>query len=166
MKEPDAAAFISAMVAGTNARLIVIACADTVEATVFALTAAARQTGGKVVCITEGHQLSKTAAEVEHVAGNAEHLISSMYTEADCIIVDCTISNSQRILKTAKTSAGNAILLGYNAWKCGGFDPHLLPLGGGLLVDRAAGRKSIKRPRWVVRIDKFTGEEHIFRLRG
>ncbi|KAL0317680.1 UNVERIFIED_CONTAM: hypothetical protein Sangu_2182300 [Sesamum angustifolium] len=53
-KEPDSAEFISALVAGNNARLIVVACADAADSTALALVAAAHQTGGRVVCIVSG----------------------------------------------------------------------------------------------------------------
>ncbi|XP_051143187.1 uncharacterized protein LOC127259699 [Andrographis paniculata] len=169
-KEPDAAEFISAMVAGASARLIVVACADAAEPTVSALAAAAHHTAGKVVCILHELGSNKTLApslakEVEFVVGNAEWLITSDYVEADCVVVNCRIRNSERILKAARS----AIVFGYNAvWtepsRLQEFDARLLPIGEGLLLNRTG--ETAKRARWVVKVDRLTGEEHIFRLRA
>lgn len=185
-KEPDTAEFISALVAGTNARLMVAACAGAAECTILlALVAAAHQTGGNVVCIVGGAnevQLSKEtlgecAADVKFVIGDAETLLASEYREADCIVVDCRINNCEGILKTAKgVGRNNVMVLGYNAFWIGFEfdDAHLLPIGEGLLVSRVGGSArnkkdgyrcgSGKRSRWVVKVDKFTGEEHVFRV--
>ncbi|PIN21087.1 hypothetical protein CDL12_06225 [Handroanthus impetiginosus] len=184
---PDAAEFISALVAGSNARLIVISCADAADSTVLALVVAAHQTGGKVVCIVSSanelkqskETLGESAEDIEYVVGNAENLLSSEYREADCVVVDCRIKNCEGILKAAKGIGKNVMVLGYNAlwmgsWRCGGFDAHLLPIGEGLVVSRAAEKTkndehrcgSGKRSRWVVKVDKVTGEEHVFRVRS
>jgi hypothetical protein len=67
--------------------------------------------------------------------------------------------------------------VGYNAfskrsWRSGGSKTQLLPIGGGLLVTRIATDAKIadgcgcgKRSHWVVKVDKCTGEEHVFRVR-
>ncbi|KAG8381468.1 hypothetical protein BUALT_Bualt06G0125000 [Buddleja alternifolia] len=184
-KEPEAAEFISALVAGTNARLTVMVCADAVDySTTLALVAAAQQTGGKVICILPGAnelQLSKdilgqnNAENIKFVIGNAQNVLENEYREADCIVIDCNLTNCEGILKTAKGFGRNVMVLGYNAfWRCQGLDGHLLPIGEGLLVSRVAappksGRSyggSGKKSRWVVKVDEFTGEEHVFRVRN
>ncbi|GFP88294.1 hypothetical protein PHJA_000973100 [Phtheirospermum japonicum] len=188
-KQPEAAEFISALAAGTNARLIVVACADAADrTTLVALVAAAHQTGGQVVCILRGAkelQLSKEnlgeigADHIKFAVGNAENLLGSEYGEADCIVIDCRIKNCERLLKTAKGVGKNVMVLGYNAFMMGRqleFDGmHLLPIGDGILVsrgDESDNKKddrrfgSGKRSRWVVKIDKATGEEHVFRVRA
>ncbi|KAK4385089.1 hypothetical protein Sango_2632900 [Sesamum angolense] len=186
-KEPDSAEFISALVAGNNARLIVVACADAADSTALALVAAAHQTGGRVVCIVSGanelqlskETMSENADDIEFVIGNAENLVASEYNEADCVVVDCRIKNCERILKMAEGVGTKGVVLGYNAfqmgsWSCRGFDAHLLPIGDGLLVSRVAvkaengrcgGGQGKIRSRWVVKVDKYTGEEHVFRVR-
>ncbi|KAL0299411.1 UNVERIFIED_CONTAM: hypothetical protein Sradi_6600900 [Sesamum radiatum] len=145
-KEPDSAEFISALVAGNNARLIVVACADAADSTALALVAAAHQTGGRVVCIVSGanelqlskETMSESADDIEFVIGNAENLVANGVVELP------------------------------------GFDAHLLPIGDGLLVSRVAvkaengrcgGGAGKIRSRWVVKVDKYTGEEHVFRVR-
>ncbi|KAL8552588.1 hypothetical protein ACS0TY_001322 [Phlomoides rotata] len=167
--EPDTAEFISALVAGTNARLMVVACAGAADFAVLALVAAAHQTGGEVVCIVGGpHQvqlskesLGESGGQVKFVIGNAEDVVRSDYREADCVVVDCRISNSEGILRSAKGNGG--MVLGYNALQLQGVvdfdDAHFLPIGEGLLVSRKRWRR-----RWVVKVDKFTGEEHVFRV--
>ncbi|XP_057798398.1 uncharacterized protein LOC131014435 [Salvia miltiorrhiza] len=173
-KEPDTAEFISALVAGTNARLMVVACAGAADCTVLALVAAAHQTGGQVVCILGGgaelqlsrRTLGESAGDVKFVVGNAEFLLASEYREADCVVVDCRIRNCQEILESAIRVGSTAMVLGYNAF-CRGFEfdeAHLLPIGEGLLVRRAAATPPRRRSRWVVKVDKFTGEEHVFRV--
>ncbi|KAL1558885.1 hypothetical protein AAHA92_09295 [Salvia divinorum] len=170
-KEPDTAEFISALVAGTSARLMVVACAGAADCTTLALVAAAYQTGGQVVCILGGaselqvsrRALGESGADVKFVVGSAEILLTGEYSEADCVVVDCRITNCQRILESARS---DALVLGYNAF-CRGFefdnDAHLLPIGAGLLVRR---RRTEKGGRWVVTVDKCTGEEHVFRVRS
>ncbi|XP_041995628.1 uncharacterized protein LOC121745724 [Salvia splendens] len=176
-KEPDTAEFISALVAGTSARLMVVACSGAVDCTTLALVAAAYQTRGQVVCIVRGaselqqsrRSLGESGADVKFVVGSVEFLLAGEYREADCVVVDCRIRNCQRILESARSEA---MVLGYNAL-CRGLefdnDAHLLPIGEGLLVRKAATpprRRTGKGARWVVTVDKFTGEEHVFRVRS
>ncbi|KAL3647438.1 hypothetical protein CASFOL_008406 [Castilleja foliolosa] len=187
-KEPEAAEFISALAAGTNARLIVVVCADAADrTTLVALVSAAHQTRGQVVCILRGSkelQLSKENLDeigvedhIKFVIGNAENLLESEFREADCIVVDCRIKNSERVLKTGRGVGKNVMVLGYNAFMIGRqfeFDAYLLPIGNGILVSRGdeSDKKnerrfgSGKRSRWVVKVDKVTGEEHVFRVRA
>ncbi|KAK6155820.1 hypothetical protein DH2020_010068 [Rehmannia glutinosa] len=187
-KEPDASEFISALAAGKNARLMVVACADAADyCTTLALVAAAHQTGGEVICIVRGANELRSSKEnlgeiakdhIKFVIGNAETLLGSdAYREADCVVVDCRIKNCERILKTAKGIGKHVLVLGYNAflmgkWRGLGFDAHLLPIGEGLLVSTEDNKKercrfgSGKSSRWVVKVDEFTGEEHVFRVRN
>ncbi|KAF7844794.1 DUF1442 family protein [Senna tora] len=185
-KEPDVAEFLSALAAGKNAKLIVVACAGIAGPTTLALAAAAHQTGGRVVCICCGQnevQASKKALagaygdSVELVVGDVEtRLLNEDYKGADFVLVDCDIANAKEILlvalKEAKKKEG-ALVVGYNVrrrvscWrqlKTASF----LPIGEGLLVvssnkhGRVEHRK--KKSHWIVKVDKYTGEEHIFRV--
>ncbi|KAL7107285.1 hypothetical protein ACP275_06G044500 [Erythranthe tilingii] len=188
VKEPDTSEFISALVAGTNACLTVLVCAGAADSTAaLALVVAAHQTGGEVICILRGvHELrsSKEALGecgvdiIKFVIGDAEILLGSeYYREADCVVVDCTIDNFEGIFATAKGVGKKSMVLGYNAFCIMGnsrFDGHLLPIGQGLLVsrvDESDGKNrdfsgSGKKSRWVVKVDKFTGEEHFFRVKN
>ncbi|KAL3834586.1 hypothetical protein ACJIZ3_009322 [Penstemon smallii] len=183
-KEPDTAEFISALAAGTNARSMVVACANAADSTTLALVAAAHQTGGKVICIlTNANEIQSSkeilgdenALKVKFVIGDAQSLLKSEYKEADFIAVDCSLKNCEEIL--TKSVGKNSMVLGYNAflmgsWRSRGCDLHLLPIGEGLLVSRAATsakndeNRLGKGSRWVVKVDKCTGEEHVFRVRN
>ncbi|KAK4340842.1 hypothetical protein RND71_039343 [Anisodus tanguticus] len=184
-KEPDVSEFISALAAGNNAQLMVVACAGAADSTTLALVAAAQQTGGRVICILRKFDkinpsiefLRNNAMHVEFVIGDAKTLLVNEYKRADCIVIDCNLNNCEGILKTARRIGGNnAIVLGCNAlrmgsWRCQGFNAHLLLIGEGLLVTRMTGKASDfgisgKKNRWIVKVDKCTGEEHVFRVRS
>ncbi|KAK6250474.1 Protein of unknown function DUF1442 - like 5 [Theobroma cacao] len=184
-KEPNVAEFVSALAAGNNAQLMVVAYATAANSTAFALVAAASQTGGHVVCIVPGIeelQLSKKilgydASHVEFVVGEAQNLLLSHYREADFVLIDCNLENHEGILRAveAGTKRNGAVVVGYNAltkgsWRSSGSRTQLLPIGEGLLVTRIAAKAKIdcgfeKRSHWVVKVDKCTGEEHVFRVR-
>lgn len=192
-KEPNGAEFISALAAGNNAQFIVAACASFVDYTTLALVAAAQQTGGRVVCILPGIQelhLSEkilghtNTNDVEFIVGNAGEMLLNCYKEADFLAVDCNLENHETILKAVQESSrlNNTIVLGYNAfckgsWRNSGLNTQLLPIGEGLLLRRVAAaaaaaeskissRAAARRGHWIVKVDKCTGEEHVFRVRS
>ncbi|XP_049411211.1 uncharacterized protein LOC125874374 [Solanum stenotomum] len=184
-KEPDVSEFISALVAGNNAQLMVVACAGAADSTTLALVAAAQQTGGRVICIlNEFDKLNPSIEFLQHnamhvefvISGDAKTLLVNDYKRADCVVIDCNINNCEGkgIFKTARRIGGNnAIVLGYNAlrmgsWKCESFNAHLLPIGEGLLVTRRGSDFGVseKKSRWIVKVDQCTGEEHVFRVRS
>ncbi|XVF33506.1 hypothetical protein REPUB_Repub17cG0174400 [Reevesia pubescens] len=189
-KEPDVAEFISAIAAGNNAQLMVMTCAGVAGSTALALVAASRQTGGKVVCILNSldyYKASKNALGnygdcINFVIGDAKTLLND-YKTADFVLIDCNISDYNGEIKAAQENAkhggGAALIVGYNAlhkrpcWSSTDeFKTHFLPIGEGLLVIRKSPSSkagygiinSRKRSRWVVKIDKWTGEEHVFRI--
>ncbi|KAH0660545.1 hypothetical protein KY289_029293 [Solanum tuberosum] len=184
-KEPDVSEFISALVAGNNAQLMVVACAGAADSTTLALVAAAQQTGGRVICIlNEFDKLNPSIEFLQHnamhvefvISGDAKTLLVNDYRRADCVVIDCNINNCEAIFKTARRIGGNnnaAIVLGYNAlrmgsWKCESFNAHLLPIGEGLLVTRRGSDFGVseKKSRWIVKVDQCTGEENVFRVRS
>ncbi|KAL7253864.1 hypothetical protein ACSBR1_008247 [Camellia fascicularis] len=190
-KEPDVAEFVSALAAGNNAQLMVVASANaTCSSTTLALVAAAHQTGGRVVCIltrTEELCLSTKALGldargVEFVIGEAQSLLMNDYREADFVVIDCNLKNHERIFKAVEEGKrhNGTVVLGYNAfckdsWSWGGSKTQLLPIGEGLLLTRIAAKAKVgggggggfrKRSHWVVKVDKCTGEEHVFRVRS
>lgn len=105
-KEPDVSEFISALAAGNNAQLMVVACAGAADSTTLALVAAAQQTGGTVICILSGVDklnpslefLHDNARHVEFVIGDAKTLVINDYRRADCIVIDCNLNNCEGIL--------------------------------------------------------------------
>lgn len=176
--EPNVAEFISALAAGNNAQLMVVACDNAANSSTLALVAAAHQTGGRVVCILRGseeYKLSKKilgldASHVEFVIGNAQSLLLSHFREADFVLIDCNLENHEGILRAVQAARkrNGAVVVGYNAfskgtWRSTGSKTQLLPIGEGLLVTRIAA--SVKRSHWIVKVDKCTGEEHVFRVR-
>ncbi|GFY83271.1 DUF1442 family protein [Actinidia rufa] len=183
-KEPDMAEFVSALAAGTNAQLMVVVGSSGIDAcsTTLALVAAVHQTGGRVVCIFPGledltvskNALGPGARHVEFVIGEAESLLTSDYKEADFVVIDCGLKNHEGIFRAVEgcEREKGAIVLGYNAfrkgtWSWGGSETQLLPIGEGLLLTRIAAKvRQRKRSHWVVKVDKCTGEEHVFRVRS
>ncbi|XP_047340492.1 uncharacterized protein LOC124944073 [Impatiens glandulifera] len=189
MKEPDVLEFISAQAAGNNARLMVAACSGGEGiSTVVALGAAAHLTGGKVVCILKStreliHYQSVLPeylcdTQVEFAIGEAETLIVNDYKESDFVVVDCNLYDHEKISGLVKAvkersrinGGGDAIVLGYNAFNkgsWGGSTTQFLPIGEGLLLTRISGGKERRKSgNWVVKVDKCTGEEHVFRVRS
>ncbi|KAG5533714.1 hypothetical protein RHGRI_027786 [Rhododendron griersonianum] len=185
----DIAEFISALAAGNNARLMVVACAGAADSTTLALVAAAHQTGGRVVCILPGpdqlrpskEALGSNASHVEFVIGEAQNLLSNDYLEADFAVIDCNLGNHEDIIRAMSTGrkTNGCIVVGYNAFCSGSWQwsglmrVQLLPIGGGLLVTRIPANEKVKngssgcgKSHWVVKVDKCTGEEHVFRVRS
>lgn len=189
-KEPAVAEFISALAAGNNAQLMVVACASAADSTTLALVAAAHQTGGHVVCIVQGHEelnasknvLGLSASQVQFMVGEAQELLLNQYEAADFVLIDCNLVNHEEILKAVQ-GGGNQnckVVVGYNAFCCRGSwwsygsKTQLLPIGQGLLVTRFGATATSprygpgmgnNRSRWVVKVDKCTGEEHVYRIR-
>lgn len=194
--EPNVVEFISALAAGNNAQLMVVACAGAADATTLALVAAAHQTGGRVVCILRGdqelHQSEvvlglNNVCHIEFAIGEAQSVLQTHYGEADFVVIDCNLENHEGVLRAVemgkKSSRGGsgAVVVGYNAfrrrssWRSVGSKTQLLPIGDGLLVTRIVPRNiggnnslcgSVKRSHWIVKVDKCTGEEHVFRVRS
>ncbi|KAI4351897.1 hypothetical protein L6164_006199 [Bauhinia variegata] len=190
-KEPDVAEFISALAAGNNAQLMVVACAGAANSTILALVAAANQTGGHVICIVHSleeinasrNALGVAAHRVQFVIGEAQDLLLSQYESADFVLIDCKLENHEQILRAVEVGGkqNGTVVVGYNAfskgswWSCGS-KTQLLPIGEGLLVTKFGETGNGNSPkygsgmgrsksRWVVKVDKCTGEEHVFRVR-
>ncbi|WOL16777.1 hypothetical protein Cni_G25565 [Canna indica] len=185
-KEPDVAEFVSALAAGSGARLMVEACADSAGPTTLALIAAAAQTGGRVTCVVPGPDELRSSLEalgaeaaggVELVVGDAARLLQSEFRGADFVLVDGELEERERVFRAAQAGAmescGGGVVVGYNAlcessWPSGngggGLRVDLLPIGGGLRVCRVPAAAAAKRSQWVVRVDECTGEEHVFRI--
>lgn len=169
------AEFISALAGGNNAKLMVEICGSIAGPTTLGLVAAAKQTSGRVVCILPGpkelqaskSQLSRYLNHVEFVIGDPLTLLTNRYNSADFVTVDCNINGHEAIFKTGQK--GGALVVGYNAQhlvpsynELGG---HFLPIGEGLLVSKVPKHHDIrKKSKWIVKVDKCTGEEHVFRI--
>ncbi|CAL0299933.1 unnamed protein product [Lupinus luteus] len=188
--EPNVAEFISALAAGNNAQMMVVACAGAADSTTLALVAAAHQTGGHVICIVSGHKelndsksaLGVAAHQVHFMVGEAQQLVQEQYEAADFMLIDCNLDSHEEILKAVQEGRkqNGTVVVGYNAFRCReswcscGSKTQLLPIGEGLLVTRFGAsdsspkygsRMGKTKSRWVVKVDKCTGEEHVFRVR-
>ncbi|KAI9112056.1 hypothetical protein K1719_016952 [Acacia pycnantha] len=135
------------------------------------------------------------SGQVEFLIGQPQELLTSEVAckNADFVVVDCELENHQEIFTAVCVAAAEkkkkTVVVGYNAMKCegygGGTRTQLLPIGKGLLVTRfgdfggnnnnnnviggtkhycASGLGNF-RSCWVVKVDKCTGEEHVFRVR-
>ncbi|XP_021756159.1 uncharacterized protein LOC110721329 [Chenopodium quinoa] len=189
-KEPDVAEFISALAGGNNAQLMVEVCGSIAGPTTLGLVAAAQQTSGRVVCILPGStelqasksQLSRYLDHVEFVIGDPLDLLTNRFKSGDSVTVDCNIDGHEGIFKAAQKGRvqgkGGALVVGYNAQhlvpSCNKLGGHFLPIGEGLLVSKVPKNHGIrdyngnglntKRSKWIVKVDKCTGEEHVFRV--
>lgn len=165
---------------------MVVACSSIAVSTTLALVAAAHETGGRVVCILSGvlddideskKSLGRYANCIEFVKGDAQNLLIGDYKGADFVLIDCNIDIDGRknVFRAAQESvmhgSAGGVIVGYNAPHKGswsGFETHFLPIGEGLLVTRIAENSDVggrrKRSRWIVTVDKCTGEEHVFRV--
>lgn len=181
-KEPDVAEFISALAAGNNAQLMVVACADTAGSTALSLVAAASQTGGRVVCILGAAEsvaesrkaLGRYADSVDFLVGDAETSLRNddRCRGADFVLIDFRIKDHKRVFKAAEDKAaargGRGLVVGYNALRKGSWlsenKTEFLPIGDGLVIVTVGSRGGRRKSRWVVKVDKWTGEEHVFRI--
>lgn len=193
--EPDTDEFISALAAGNNAQLMVAASASFAAAfsKTLALVSAARQTGGRVISILPDHNVvhslikalgHENATHVHFVVGDGQTVIVNEYREvADFVLIDCDLKSHERIVRALRCgrNPNGLTVVGFNAfgdgsWRSGGSrTSQLLPIGDGLLVTKITAtavtlddgecNAGKRRSQWVVRVDKCTGEEHVFRVR-
>ncbi|KAK4350763.1 hypothetical protein RND71_030076 [Anisodus tanguticus] len=98
----------------------------------------------------------------------------------DFIAVDCNIQNYEEILGSLRKSRREKsnTVLEYNAfckesWKSSPLRAQLLPIGEGLLLTRIAAkakkgadRGTENRGHWIVKVDKCTEEEHVYRVKS
>lgn len=175
--EPDVAEFVSALAGGSGARLMVEARSDPAGPTTLGLAAAAQQTGGRVVCILNDPEHlqpslksvgnNNNSSSIEFAVGDALTLLVNDFKGADFVLVDCRLDDQERVFK----AACGRLVVASNAFSCeklrgdagGGMRVDLLPIGGGLLVCRPQQERRM-RSQWVVRVDEFTGEEHVYRI--
>lgn len=184
-REPDVSEFISALAAGNNAQLMVMASSGATENTsmALALVAAAYQTKGRVVIILSSFEelqvyrnsLGPHARFVELLVGDPVTLLLDELRSADLVLIDCKSDHQEEVLKAASRNSSGVLIVGYNALHEGGnwsrssrlTDAQFLPIGEGLLLSRAVTNHKIgrhKKSSWVVKVDELTGEEHVFRI--
>lgn len=209
---------ISALAAGMNAQVILeVSLAP--SATTIALAAAARQTGGHLVCIlpANAHTLQAESVEAmkelgledttEFVVGDSKELLPS-YKNVDFCVIDCKAQNCSGLFKLLNINPSAAVVVANNLLdrtttaahdktfkRMPGAKSITLPKGKGIEVIRigsynpssSQAQQSMgiipynrcthgninpdacqggnkKKSRWIVHVDKLTGEEHVFRV--
>ncbi|XP_027109735.2 uncharacterized protein [Coffea arabica] len=147
-KEPESTEFISALAAGMRAQLMVEVASEVSPATV-ALAAAARQTGGKLVCIlpevkeNKSQQLIEESGlndMVEFETGDPVDVLHN-YENIDFSLIDCTSDNYKKLLDQLDVNPRRSVVVANNLVEgCKGLEGHLRG------VEKEAKVRSIKYP--------------------
>ncbi|KAL5719103.1 hypothetical protein ACHQM5_011927 [Ranunculus cassubicifolius] len=203
--------FISALAAGMRAKLIV-EVSNKISPSTIALAAAARQTGGRLVCIlpedktlAESKQVVKESGLkdlVEFKVGDPKEVLSH-YENIDFSLIDCQTDDYTRLLKSLDVNPRKSVVvannlvggkrgLGGNLGRVKGRSVKH-PIGEGMEVTMIGGSNEFSmrgnhhnhcggggcatppieirgrarktgKSNWVKKIDKESGEEHIFRV--
>ncbi|KAI3764702.1 hypothetical protein L2E82_14715 [Cichorium intybus] len=192
-QESDEAEMISAMAGGWNPRLIVEAWLGGSEITTsIGLEIAARNLGGRYVCIIQNESLRSefVAAMEEHglpvpdlMVGEAKEVMARL-PEVEFMVVDGRRKDLRELFGVAKLSHRGAVLLCKNATRrrMVGFRWELvigktarlvrsviIPVGQGLKIAYVKENPEYEKSpsknhsRWITKIDRKTGEEHVFR---
>ncbi|CAN6566023.1 unnamed protein product [Malus baccata var. baccata] len=120
-QEPGSNEFVLALAAGMNAKLIV-EVTSTVSPSTIALGAAAKQTGGKLVCILPELVLDESKKvirdtglkdSVEFKIGNPSELLSN-YKNIDFSLVDCKNDEYTRLLKLLDVNPRKSVVVANN----------------------------------------------------
>ncbi|KAL0721220.1 hypothetical protein Bca4012_035819 [Brassica carinata] len=150
----------------------------------------------KMLDSSEIHQIQFVVGESNDNTLINDHFGEADFVLVDCNlenhqdIVKKTIDHHEENARTGGGS-GVAVVVGYNAFSRGswrfsdGRKTQFLPIGEGLLVTRVNGNGSynqktmnknnddhhhhldhVRKSHWVVKVDKCTGEEHVFRVRA
>lgn len=157
--EPESTEFISALAAGMTAQLIVEASSSAASRSTIGLAAAARQTGGRLVCILPAKAGVDTVAEtmkdlgLEHttdfVIGNAMELLPE-YKNVDFACIDSRLTEDyQDLFRVLNLNPSRAVVVANNVFdrkptnayaktfkKKAGAKTVTLPIGKGIEVTR------------------------------
>ncbi|OAY74617.1 hypothetical protein ACMD2_02335 [Ananas comosus] len=189
LADTDVAELVSAMAGGWNAQLIVEAPAPAphdVAAITLALSAAARHTGARYVCVyPDRNSAAEHPAEV--VVGEAAEAMGGL-EGVDLLVVDARRGDAAAAVAAARPGPRGMVVVQHHAGRrrgCGGGGVALvpagkrvvraayLPIGKGVEVlhvgvgkgpSLSGGGGGGGRPsRWIRHVDRDTGEEHVFR---
>lgn len=148
-QEPGSNEFVSALAAGMRAKLIV-EVASTASPSTIALAAAARQTGGRLVCILPEPVLSESKRAikdsglrdlVEFKTGDPSKLLPR-YENIDFSLVDCKNKSYKRLLSLIDVNPRRSVVVANNLEsESTGLEGHVR----GMLEERVAVR-SVKHP--------------------
>ena len=187
--EPESNEFISALAAGMKAKLIVEVTSGVSPSTI-ALAAAARQTGGRLVCILPERVLDESTKVikdsglrdmVDFRTGDPYELLPS-YEKIDFYFVDCQTENYARLVNVLDVNPRRSVIVanhlvggkeGLGGHVKGmkdrvevrsiGEDMEVTTIGT-TNQKRASQRKQATKSKWIVKVDKESGEEHFFRI--
>ncbi|KAL2651873.1 hypothetical protein R1flu_020001 [Riccia fluitans] len=156
-QEPHSTELLAALAAGMKAQLLVEVCSSAAPSTI-ALAAAARQTGGRLICIlSDSNALLdamvamkelKLAGVVEFIVGDAKETVRQ-YTNVDFALVDCKEEDCAVILDRLNLNPTCAVVVADNLFdrsatsayanfmkKRPGASSIALPIGKGIKVTR------------------------------
>eukprot|EP01018_Ginkgo_biloba_P018272 Gb_25367 [translate_table: standard] len=122
LTEPNITEMMSALAAGMNAKLMVEICSGGVHFTI-GLAAAARQTGGRLVCILGKASTLPESVEAirklglqdttEFVVGDAKELLAG-YTNIDFAVINCKEEGHSGLLDLLRLSPRGAVVVANN----------------------------------------------------
>lgn len=171
MIEPKYFEFISALAAGNRARLMVEITSDGISPLTIGLAVAAKQTGGRFVCILHEDHAEKQRAGlmgndhledmIEFVYGNPCEVIKQ-YMHIDFAVIDCKVNaNHQKLFKTINLNPNGSIVVVNNLHhrrdrisfpqvvkgRISGVKSVTLPIGEGMELTRigSAGKRESRR---------------------
>ncbi|XP_059452669.1 uncharacterized protein LOC132183283 [Corylus avellana] len=171
--EPKYFEFISALAAGKRARLMVEITSDGITPLTIALAVAAKQTGGRFVCILPEDCVEKNRAGlmgngddledmVEFVYGNPCKVIKQ-YVHIDFAVIDCKVNaDHQKLFKSMKLNPSGSIVVVNNLHhrrerisfpevvkgRIGGVKSVTLPIGQGMELTRIGSGGKRERRRY------------------
>ncbi|KAL4585870.1 hypothetical protein LXL04_010497 [Taraxacum kok-saghyz] len=192
-QESDDAEMISAMAGGWNPNFIIEAWSSGSEITTsIGLNIAARHSGARYVCILENERsrseyiaaVKKHGSPVpELMVGEAKEVMERL-PEVEFMVVDGGRKDLYELFRVAKLSHRGAVLLckGATQRHMAGFRwdmvvgkkarlvrSVIIPVGQGVNIGYVKENREYERSssrnysRWITRIDRKTGEEHVFR---
>lgn len=118
---PESNEFISALAAGMSSKLIVEVTSEVAPSTI-ALAAAARETGGKLVCILPEAELLKSQKSIDELGlsemvefktGDPVEVLLN-YENVDFSLVDCKADDYDRLLQTLDVNLKGSVVVASN----------------------------------------------------
>lgn len=186
--EPHSTEFIAALAAGIEAKLIVEVSACAGPSTI-ALAVAARQTGGRLICILSNSQVLLDAMVamkelglsivVEFIIGDAEDILPQ-YVDVDFALVDCRKEHYVELFEVFRFNSRRAVVVADNLFgrkataayekiikNRPGASSITLPIGRGIEITRLSraeddsqqGRRLTKRVSWAMDLEKMYTDE-------
>lgn len=146
--EPNSTEFIAALAAGIEAKLIVEVSSCAGPSTI-ALAVAARQIGGRLICILSDSQALLDAMVamkelglsrvVEFIIGDAEDILPQ-YVDVDFALIDCAKEHNVELFEVLRFNSTRAVVVAGNL-----FDRKAIAAYGKIIKNRP-GARSITLP--------------------